>query len=38
MTKEELKVFIEQHKDNYSIQLKRHHFNLYNEIDELPTL
>ena len=35
MNKEELQNFIESNKDNYSIQLKRHHKSLYDEIDGL---
>jgi hypothetical protein len=37
MNKEELIQFIEIHKDNYSIQLKRHHPLLYDKINKLYT-
>ena len=35
MTKDELNVFVNQNKENYSIQLKRCYPFLYNEIDKL---
>src|ERR1035437_203385 len=33
MTIEELKQFVESNKDNYGIQLKRHHHEIYSKID-----
>lgn len=35
MNKEELNEFIKTNRENYSIQLKRHHLSLYDEIDNL---
>jgi hypothetical protein len=35
MNKEELKEFVSKNIDNFAIQLKRHHNQLYNEIDGL---
>ncbi len=35
MNKDQLKVFIKENTDNYTIQLRRHHSELYIEIDKL---
>ena len=35
MNKEELREFVSKNVDNFAIQLKRHHNQLYNEIDKL---